>query len=124
MLTIINPTILDDGPAEDNPSGPSVHHIDYDQTTNTGIKGTSENRCLDWTYRSHSDWLFGDLRGKSRMNTLKAILEEAKVKGGEAEEDGRRVDDAEWLAEGWLEETLNGEVVESFADAVKGWQSW
>ena len=58
------------------------------------------------------------------MNTFKAILEEAKVEGSEAAKENRRVVDAEWLAQGWLEETSNGDVVESFADAVKGWQVW
>jgi hypothetical protein len=114
----------DSAPAEETPNGPPVPHIDIEQTATGGVKGTTELRTLDWTYRTHSDWLFGTLQGKSRITTLKAIVDETKEEGGEAAKDGRRLDDAEWLAQGWLEETVNGEVVESFADAVKGWQTW
>jgi hypothetical protein len=95
--------------------------IDIEQTATGGVKGNSEKRTLDWQYRGYSDWLFGDLQGRTRYNTLKAILEESKGKGVEEE-------DAKFLAEGWLKETEDGEVVESFVDNEgakwTGWQIW
>lgn len=95
-------------------------HVDIEQVA-SGIKGTSEKRALDWTYRPHSDWLFGELQGRSRMNTIAAILKENEGKGFLEE-------DAKFLAEGWLPETLEGEVVESYVDndgaQWTGWQIW
>lgn len=41
-------------------------HIDIQQTATGGLKGTSENRTLDNTWREHSDWLFGKVRGRTR----------------------------------------------------------
>ena len=38
-----------------------VEHIDIDQTLTGGIKGTSENRTLDWTERPNNDHVFGDV---------------------------------------------------------------
>jgi len=64
-------------------------HIDIDQTVTGGIQGTTENRTLDWTERSHSDSMFGDLKGKSRWIDLGS--------GEGAPLDG-------FLKEGWLEE--------------------
>jgi hypothetical protein len=74
------------------------------------MKGTTEARIMDWQYRGHTDWLFGTLQGRSRYTTMKALVEEAKGKGGIEEED------AKFLAEGWLKETEDGEIVESFVD--------
>ena len=55
------------------------------------MSGTSENRTLDWTERSHSDGIFGDVVGKSRW--LKDLGD---------------VDD-EWLREGWETDDEEGE---------------
>lgn len=41
-------------------------HVDVQQTATGGLKGTAENRTLDDTYREHSDWLFGKVKGRSR----------------------------------------------------------
>jgi len=86
-------------------------HIDIDQTATGGIKGTSERRELDWTLRSHSDHLFGNLSGKSRWISI----------------DNPEIPD-EFLKEGWQEgEEENGgpngeRHVESFvANEEKGW---
>jgi len=49
-------------PSED--SKPATH-IEIEQTATGGIKGTTENRCLDQTWREHSDWMFGTVRGQS-----------------------------------------------------------
>lgn len=82
------------------------------------MKGTTEKRTLDWQYRDHSDWLFGDLKGKSRYTTIANILEESKGKGDTEE-------DAKFICEGWLPETQEGDVVESYVDNEgKGWTGW
>jgi hypothetical protein len=51
----------------------AVTHIDIDQTATGGIKGTSENRTLDWTFREHQDHIFGKLNGKNRWVTLDLV---------------------------------------------------
>jgi len=86
-------------------------HIDIEQTLTGGIKGTTELRELDWTSRSHSDHVFGNLVGKSRWISI----------------DNPEIPD-EFLKEGWLEgEEENGgpngeRHVESFVDnEEKGW---
>src|SRR5262245_39919282 len=76
----------DQAPSDQDPNGPNIQHIDIEQTATGGIKGTTEKRALDWTYRGHSDWLFGELQGRSRMNTIAKILEDAKGKGVEEED--------------------------------------
>jgi hypothetical protein len=43
-----------------------VTHIDIEQTVTGGIKGTTEIRILDWVERPHSDYMFGNLKGRSR----------------------------------------------------------
>lgn len=67
-----------------DPSGPEVSHVEIEQTGTGGLKGSTEKRCLDFTFRDHSDWLFGNVKGKSKW-----------VKASE-------IDDAH-LAKGWLE---------------------
>ena len=103
--------------AEDGTSA----QIDIDQLVSGGLKGSSEMRTLDWQWRGHSDWLFGTLKGRSRYTTLATVLEEAKGKGVTEE-------DAKYLTEGWLKETEEGEVVDSFVDNEgnkwTGWQIW
>lgn len=101
--------------------GKPTTQIDIEQFATAGVKGSTEKRTLDWHARGHTDWLFGTLQGKSRYNTLKAIVEESKGKGTDEE-------DAKYLADGWLAETEEGEVVESFVDNEgakwTGWQIW
>lgn len=47
------------------------------------------------------------------------MTEEAKQKGGVTEKD------AEYMVEGWLEESSKGDVIESFVDNDgKGWTGW
>ena len=104
-------------PPEDNPSGAPVTHIDFDNNA-AGMKGTTEKRTLDWKERPNSDYLFGDLVAKSRWNTLAGILKENKGKAGIEE-------DAKYLCEGWLPETAEGEVVESWnQNKERGWTGW
>lgn len=103
--------------AEDGTSA----QIDIDQLVSGGLKGTSEQRTLDWTYRSHTDWLFGTVKGRNRYTTLATMREEAKGKGVVEE-------DVKYLTEGWLPETAEGDVIETFVENEgnkwTGWQVW
>jgi len=58
-----------------------VEHIDVDQTLTGGIKGTSENRILDWGERNNSDHVFGDVISKSHRIDPDE-LSEAHLKNG------------------------------------------
>ncbi|PBP16157.1 hypothetical protein BUE80_DR013039 [Diplocarpon rosae] len=62
----------------------SITHVDIEQTATGGMKGTTELRILDWTDRSHNDYVFGNVTGKNRWSSLQDI------------------DDA-FLKDGWLE---------------------
>lgn len=101
--------------------GQPTTQIIIDQTITGGLKGSTENRTLDWHIRGHTDWLFGTLQGRSRYNTLAKIAEESKAQGT-VEEDVKHV------TGGWLKETEEGEVVETFVDNEgnkwTGWQVW
>ena len=107
-------------PATGADGSPNVEVV-IEQFASASVKGTTENRIMDWQYRGHSDWLFGTLQGRSRYTTIAALLEEAKGKDPEEE-------DAKFLAEGWLAETLDGEIVEGFVDndgaKWTAWQIW
>ena len=96
-------------------------HIKIDQLITGGLKGSVENRTLDWHYREHTDWLFGTVKGRSRYSTMAKTVEEGKS-GGAKEED------IKFLAEGWLKETEDGDIVESYVDnegnAWTAWQIW
>lgn len=101
--------------------GQPTTQLDMDQFATGGLKGTSEKRTLDWQFGEHTDHLFGTMKGRTRYSTLKALIEESKGQGVVEE-------DAKYLIEGWLKETEDGEIVESFVDndASKwtGWQIW
>lgn len=56
-------------------------HIDIAQTATGGIKGTSENRTLDWVARKHDDHIFGNLEGQSRWSTFQEINDEFLKEG-------------------------------------------
>ncbi|KAF2281189.1 uncharacterized protein EI97DRAFT_389624 [Westerdykella ornata] len=120
--TIGSATITQHIKTSTTPSGAT--HIQIDQTLTAGLKGTSESRELDWTYRPHSDWLFGDVKGRSRWSSLSKVVEEAATTGkGEAAD---LEADAKFLVEGWLPESAEGEnVVESFVEnEAAGWTAW
>jgi hypothetical protein len=40
------------------------------------LKGTTEKRCLDWTPREHSDWLFGRVEGQTKWVTAAEVDDE------------------------------------------------
>lgn len=52
-----------------DPANPPATHIEIEQTGTGGMKGTTEKRCLDYTFREHSDWLFGRVKGQSKWLT-------------------------------------------------------
>ncbi|EHK98577.1 hypothetical protein M7I_5602 [Glarea lozoyensis 74030] len=62
-------------------------HVDIDQTATGGIKGTTENRTLDWEFRETQDHIFGNLKGRSRWLTLDLVdddfLKEEWLEGDE-----------------------------------------
>ncbi|KAI6093450.1 hypothetical protein F4821DRAFT_220639 [Hypoxylon rubiginosum] len=80
-----------------------VTRIDIQQVATAGVKGTAENRCLDYVFREHSDWLFGHVRGRTRWigaDELKALV----AAGGEALKGGWVEDD--FVAQDWLEDEV------------------
>lgn len=101
--------------------GQPTTHVTIVQTITGGLKGSTEERTLDWHYRGHTDWLFGTLQGRSRYNTLARIREDSK--GQNASEE-----DVKFVTEGWLKETEEGDVLESFVENEgnkwTGWQIW
>lgn len=64
-----------------------VTHIDIVQTA-AGLSSTHEQRCVDDTFREHSDWLFGKVRGKTRWVSLDEITDEWLKKDWELEGEG------------------------------------
>ncbi len=81
-LTVKHYTAPPSPPAD--PSGPEVSHIEIEQTGTGGLKGSTERRCLDYTFREHSDWLFGTVQGQSKWMTPADITDEF-LKGKEGE---------------------------------------
>ncbi|KAM3444563.1 hypothetical protein NHJ13734_001377 [Beauveria thailandica] len=91
-------------PSPPNEDEPPCWHIDIVQSA-SGM-GTEERRCLDNTFRQHSDWLFGNVRGRSRWVGVEDI-EDAYLKAG-------------WLVEGG--ESGSKELIESHAESEDyGW---
>ncbi|KAK0127231.1 hypothetical protein ONS96_006784 [Cadophora gregata f. sp. sojae] len=87
----------------------NITHIDIEQTATGGVKGTTELRALNWVEHTHTDHVFGTVKGKARWSSFQEI-------------------DDEFLKEGWLEgeEEAAGpegeKHVESFAvNEEKGW---
>ncbi|KAI0021032.1 hypothetical protein F4780DRAFT_779016 [Xylariomycetidae sp. FL0641] len=77
-------------------------HIDIQQTATAGVKGTTENRVLDWTPREHKDWLFGTVQGQSRFISA-ADLGALLAEGGQARADNwADADAARFLQADWL----------------------
>lgn len=83
-----------------------VEHIDVDQTL-SGVKGTAENRPIDWVERSDYDHVFGPVMSKTKRI---------------------RVDELEdsYLKEGWLDETKEHGVIliVEQSDTTKGGLGW
>ncbi|KAL0254409.1 hypothetical protein SLS55_009884 [Diplodia seriata] len=91
-----------------------VEHIDIDQLISPGVQGTREERALNWEWRDHRDFVFGQVKGRTRRVTLTDIPDD---------EDGR------FMKEGWDESiTQNNELIETYVENQdKGWtanQTW
>jgi len=97
-------------------------HIDVEQTLSGGIKGSNEDRILDWEERGDIDDVFGAVIGKSKKVKVEEVEDEFLKSGwteDAAAEDGLvlAVDwsdtsktGMEWKAEmTWGFEILNGE---------------
>ncbi|KAK4239068.1 hypothetical protein C8A03DRAFT_32866 [Achaetomium macrosporum] len=59
-----------------DPANPPVTHIEIEQTGTGGFKGTTEKRCLDYTFREHSDWLFGHVKGQTKFVAAEEVQDE------------------------------------------------
>ncbi|KAK3310642.1 uncharacterized protein B0T15DRAFT_44448 [Chaetomium strumarium] len=59
-----------------DPASPAVTHIEIEQTGTGGFKGTTEKRCLDYTFREHSDWLFGHVKGQTKFVAAEEVQDE------------------------------------------------
>lgn len=94
--------------------GAPTTHIKIDQVLTGGLKGSVEERTLDWNYKEHTDWLWGTSKGRTRYSTLQKVKEE-----------GTNAEDVQFMTEGWLKETEEGEIVEAFAENEKSkWTAW
>ena len=95
--------------------GTPTTEIVIEQLLSGGFKGNVEKRILNWSPGSHTDWLFGTIETKNRYSTL------AKVK----EENNGQSADADFMVDGWLKETEEGEIVEGYAvNEKQGWTAW
>ncbi|KAM5356198.1 hypothetical protein ACJ41O_002844 [Fusarium nematophilum] len=102
-------------PKPPNTSTDVFTHIDIVQSA-SGLTSTQENRCLDETFREHSDWLFGAVTGKSKFITLDEVDDEFLKKGWLVEGDGKFIlSYVESKTNGWIAtqvwgfEEINGE---------------
>lgn len=102
----------------DGSDGVPTTYIKIDQVLTGGIKSSPEHRTLDWTYREHTDFIFGAVRGRSRYSTLQKFQQESR-------ETGATDEDIKYMTEGWLEETQQGDILESFiSNEASKWISW
>ncbi|ORY66153.1 uncharacterized protein BCR38DRAFT_340226 [Pseudomassariella vexata] len=101
------------------PSPPStqtgdVVHIDIEQTATGGINGTTENRSIDDTQRGHSDWLFGDVKARSKWLTAEQLAAVAQEHG-------------EHLGKDWIEDAAEAQGpggashVMNYVESTAGW---
>ncbi|KAF9774295.1 hypothetical protein IL306_007724 [Fusarium sp. DS 682] len=102
-------------PKPPNTSTDVFTHVDITQTA-SGLSSTQENRCLDFNNREHSDWLFGNVRGRSRFVTLDEVEDDFLKTGWLVEGDGKFIESiAESVDNGWVAtqiwgfEEINGE---------------
>lgn len=83
-----------------------VTHVDIQQTATGGVKGNTENRTLDDTFREHTDWLFGHVRGRTGW-----VASRDQING-----DGKD----EFLVGGW-EEAQSEWIVSNVESLDRGW---
>ncbi|TFY77633.1 hypothetical protein EWM64_g6378 [Hericium alpestre] len=75
-----------------------LEHIDVDTTLTGGIKGTTENRILDWQRREHEDHVFGAVVGQSRRVKLDEL-------------------DNEFLKSGWTADVAEHGTINSYVES-------
>ncbi|KAK2600233.1 hypothetical protein QQS21_005029 [Conoideocrella luteorostrata] len=105
-----------DGPPKPpNESTETFTHVDIDQSA-SGLTSTQENRCLDNTWREHSDWLFGNVKGRTTWVSLDEVEDTYLKTGWETEGDGKFIlshvesQDSGWTAtQLWGFQQVNGE---------------
>ncbi|KAF7544206.1 hypothetical protein G7Z17_g10125 [Cylindrodendrum hubeiense] len=89
-------------PKAPNTSTDIVTHIDIVQSA-SGLSSTTENRCIDNTFRDNSDWLFGTVKSRSAFVSLDEV-------------------DDEFLKKGWLIEGEGKQFVKSYVESQgNGW---
>ncbi|CAN8099429.1 unnamed protein product [Discula destructiva] len=92
-----------------------VTHCDIQQTATGGVKGTAEARTFDNTWREHSDWLFGKVKGRTQW--ISAPVGDEPFLGTNWEEGSKEwvyayVEslDSDWTAaQTWGFQVINGE---------------
>ncbi len=107
-----SPWILSSIPAPPRPRrtplAPPAVHIDIDQLVTGGLKGTTEKRCIDGNWREHSDWMFGNVRGRTTWVSA-ASIEDAFLSKGWEEGDGEKAGpDGETHIQSYVESLENG----------------
>ncbi|KEY64397.1 hypothetical protein S7711_08457 [Stachybotrys chartarum IBT 7711] len=90
-------------PKPPNTSTDIFTHIDSEQTA-AGLTSTQEHRCLDNSWRPHSDWLFGSCRGRSHWVSFSELDDEFLKKGWKV--DGEEIDKT--LVYSFVESDNNG----------------
>ncbi|KAK0383171.1 hypothetical protein NLU13_9084 [Sarocladium strictum] len=96
-------------PSPPNTSTELFTHIDIEQTA-AGLKSTNEKRTVDAEWREHSDWLFGNVKGKSFWVGLDDVEDDFLKQG--------------WLKEGDDEKFLFKSYVESLDNGWVASQIW
>ena len=78
-------------------------HIDIAQSA-SGVTSTQENRCLDNTEREHTDWLFGAVKGSSRLVSLDEFDDAFLKTGWEGADEAKAfiVSHVESQGNGWV----------------------
>ena len=85
-----------------------VYHIDIEQPGAAGIKGTTELRAVDGSWREHEDHIFGAVKGTTKWISLSSLKDEDE--------------DEAHLKKGWDAGTQAGDVVDSYVESLKnGW---
>ena len=82
-------------------SAPPATHIEIDQIATGGLKGTSEKRCLDSTFREHSDWMFDTVKGRSAWVTPAEVEDAFLLKGWEPGSAEHVLSYVESIGNGW-----------------------
>lgn len=74
------------------------HCLDQEQLSTGGVKNF-EDRVMDWEPTVKHNWIWGEVNGRSRYVALSELEDE-------------------YLKSGWSQDTIEGEVVEVYAESV------